>query len=105
MAIKAGDEFDPQKINRSLKALFATGLFADVNLRREGASLIVNVAENPIINRLAFEGNSRVGDETLQQEVQLRPRQVYTRTKIQNDVKRIPYSCARAPNGFPRSAR
>ena len=89
MALKAGDEFDPLKMNKSLKALFATGLFADVNLRREGAALIVSVTENPIINRLAFEGNSRVGDDTLQQEVQLRPRQVYTRTKIQNDVKRI----------------
>lgn len=89
MSIRAGDQFDPQKINDSLKALFATGLFADVSLRREGTSLIVTVVENPIINRLAFEGNRRVGDETLEQEVQLRPRQVYTRTKIQNDVKRI----------------
>ncbi len=89
MAFKAGDAFDPQKVNESLKELFATGLFADVTMRREGTVLVVSVLENPIINRLAFEGNTRIKDETLEQEVQLRPRQVYTRTKIQNDVKRI----------------
>ncbi|MFQ5954043.1 MAG: outer membrane protein assembly factor BamA, partial [Kiloniellales bacterium] len=89
MAVKVGDQFDPQKVNQSLKDLFATGLFADVTLRREGTVLVVHVVENPIINRLAFEGNTRITDETLEQEVQLRPRQVYTRTKIQNDVKRI----------------
>jgi outer membrane protein insertion porin family len=89
MSIRAGDPFEPQRINRSLKSLFATGLFADVSIRREGPALIVAVIENPIINRLAFEGNRRVTDETLEQEAQLRPRQVYTRTKVQNDVKRV----------------
>ncbi|MGH6928397.1 MAG: outer membrane protein assembly factor BamA, partial [Dongiaceae bacterium] len=60
-----------------------------VSLRREGDDLVVTVVENPIINRLAFEGNSRIGDEELQNEVQLRPRVVYTATKVQADAKRI----------------
>jgi len=89
LSVKVGDRFDPTLINRSLKTLFATGLFADVTLRREGNTLIVRVVENPIINRIAFEGNKRVDDEILQQEVQLRPRVVYTRTRVQNDVQRI----------------
>ncbi len=89
LAVKEGDPFSPESVNESLKGLFATGLFADLTLRREGNRLIVNVVENPIINRLAFEGNNRIKDADLEQEVQLRPRQVYTRTKIQNDVKRV----------------
>lgn len=89
LSIRQGDPFGVNDINESLKRLFATGLFADVSIRREGNFLIVRVVENPIINRIAFEGNLRVKDEVLAQEVQLRPRIVYTRTRVQNDVKRI----------------
>ncbi|WP_338069530.1 outer membrane protein assembly factor BamA [Allostella humosa] len=89
MSVQPGDQFDSQAIDRSLKALFATNLFADVNLRRDGNALIVRISENPIINRIAFEGNRRITNEILTAEVQLKPRTVYTRTKIQNDVKRI----------------
>ncbi|HEX9807977.1 MAG TPA: outer membrane protein assembly factor BamA [Alphaproteobacteria bacterium] len=87
--LRAGEPFDPARIDDSLKALFATGLFADVSIRREGDVVVVRVVENPIINRIAFEGNDVVENQTLEQEVQLRPRVVYTRTRVQNDVKRI----------------
>jgi outer membrane protein insertion porin family len=89
MRVKPGDRMAPELVNDMLKALFATGLFADVTIRREGTALIVRIVENPIINRIAFEGNKRIKDEVLQSEVQLRPRIVYTRTRVQSDVKRI----------------
>ncbi len=89
LLIQAGDPWDPERVDRSLKALFATGLFADVKLDREGNALVVKVVENPIINRIAFEGNSKLDDKALNGEVQLRPRVVYTRTRVQNDVKRM----------------
>jgi len=89
MMIRPGDAADAERLDRALKALFATGLFADVTLRREGDVIMVRVVENPIINRIAFEGNRRINDESLQNEVQLRPRVVYTRTKVQSDVTRI----------------
>ncbi len=89
LSVRAGDPFDADRLDRSLKTLFATGLFADVSFQREGRALVVNVVENPIINRIAFEGNKRIDTETLTPEVTLRPRVVYTRTKVQNDVKRI----------------
>ena len=89
MAIAVGDPYDPGQVDQSLKALFATGLFADVSVRRQGNVLVVNVVENPIINRLAFEGNRRVADDALEPEVQLRPRIVYTRSRVQADVQRI----------------
>ena len=89
LLVKPGDTFDSERIDKSLKALFATGLFTDVTLRREGNALIVRVVENPVINRIAFEGNHRISDKNLTDEIQLRPRAVYTREKVQSDVKRI----------------
>ncbi|ACI98614.1 outer membrane protein assembly factor BamA [Rhodospirillum centenum] len=89
LTVQTGDPFNAERIDESLKSLFATGLFADVTLRREGGTLVVNVVENPIINRVAFEGNRRVKTDDLVAEVQLRPRVVYTRTRVQNDVQRI----------------
>ena len=89
MKVVAGDRFDPERINDSLKSLFETGLFADVAMAREGNTLVVRVVENPIINRLAFEGNRRIDDDTLNGEVQLKPRTVYTQTRVQTDVARI----------------
>jgi outer membrane protein insertion porin family len=89
LLLQAGDPWDPERVDRSLKALFATGLFADVKLTREGNALVVRVVENPIINRIAFEGNSKLADKDLNAEIQLRPRVVYTRTRVQNDVRRI----------------
>ena len=87
--IQVGDPFDPALINKSLKSLFATGLFGDVNMVREGNTLVIRVVENQIINRLAFEGNTRIKDDALSNEVELRSRVVFTRTKVQKDVARI----------------
>ncbi len=89
LLVREGDSFDPLRIDRSLKSLFSTGLFADVSLKREGNTLVVSVIENPVINRIAFEGNNRIDDEELASEISLKPRVIYTRSKVQNDVNRI----------------
>ena len=89
MRINPGDSFDPIRLDKSLKNIFSTGLFADVTLRREGDALIVSVVENPIINRIAFEGNDQLDDDALRAEVALRPRIVFTRTKAQSDAQRL----------------
>jgi outer membrane protein insertion porin family len=89
LRVNPGEPFDPVLLDESLKSIFATGLFADVTLRRDGGTLIVTVVENPIINRIAFEGNNRIDDDTMAAELALRPRTVFTRAKVQNDVQRI----------------
>ncbi len=89
LLVQEGDSFDAGRIDRSLKSLYATGLFADVSVRRDGDRLIVDVVENPIINRVAFEGNDKLDDKTLEAETTLRPRVIYTRPKVQSDVDRI----------------
>jgi outer membrane protein insertion porin family len=89
VTLKPGEPYDPGKVDQSLKNLFATGLFEDVAIDRDGDTLVVKVKENPIINRIAFEGNRRITDETLNNEIQLRPRVVYTKARVQNAVSRI----------------
>ncbi len=89
MDLKIGDEITREGLDTTLKSLFATGLFADVGLNQEGGVLLVSVIENPVINEIAFEGNDKIKDEELLGEIQLRPRQVFTRTKVQSDVSRL----------------
>ncbi len=89
LTLREGDPFDPVRMNRSLQNLFATSLFADVNIVRQGKTLLIRVVENPIVNRIQFEGNKKIKDEDLNKEVQLRARIVYTRTKVQQDVEKI----------------
>lgn len=89
LKFSVGDAFDSGKADASIRALFATGLFSDVRIDRQGPVVVVAVIENPVINQVAFEGNYEVDKATLQNEVQLKPRAVYTRAKVQADVQRI----------------
>ena len=96
MLVQPGDPFDPDRLDRSLKTLYATGLFQDVRLDRQGGVLVVHVVENPIVNRLAFEGNHKLTDDQLRPEMQLRPRAVFTPALAEADRKHILDMYARA---------
>jgi outer membrane protein insertion porin family len=89
MVAQPGENFDTERLDRSLKALYATGLFSDVSIRRDGATLVVRVSENPIINRIVFEGNKKLTDEQLRAAIQLRPRAVFTPALAQLDRQKI----------------
>jgi outer membrane protein insertion porin family len=89
LQFNVGDSYSAAKVDASIKALFATGLFADVSIQPKGSTIVVSVKENPIINQVAFEGNSEVDTATLSGEVQLKARSVFTRAKAQADVQRI----------------
>jgi outer membrane protein insertion porin family len=89
LKFSTGDAYDAGKVDESVQALFATGLFSDVRIDREGTAVVVTVVENPVIHQVAFEGNREVENGTLQSEVQLKPRSIYTRARVQADVQRI----------------
>src|ERR1700722_10654222 len=89
VSIREGDPYDEQSADRSFKTLFATGLFADVKFNWDGSTLTIHVVENPLINQVVFEGNDKVSEKDLTKEVQLKPRTVFTRNKVQADVQRI----------------
>ncbi|MFA9476065.1 MAG: outer membrane protein assembly factor BamA, partial [Filomicrobium sp.] len=84
-----GDVYDASLADDSLRALFSTGLFSDVNIDLKGSTVVVYVEENPVINQIAFEGNYEVDTDTLAAEVQLKPRSIFTRSRVRADVQRI----------------
>jgi outer membrane protein insertion porin family len=84
-----GEPLDAAKIDAALKALYASGLFEDVRISQSGGRLIVTVVEAPVIDRLVFEGNTKIKDEQLQQEIQSKARGALSRATVQADVQRI----------------
>jgi outer membrane protein insertion porin family len=84
-----GGRLDQGHIDDGLKALIETGLFQDVRINQAGGRLIVTVVENPVIGRVAFEGNKKVKDEQLTSEIQSKPRGTLSRPVVQSDAQRI----------------
>src|SRR6476660_1394063 len=84
-----GGRLGPEQEDEALKAMVATGLFSDVRISHSGGRIVVTVAENPVINRVAFEGNKKAKDDQLQAETQSKPRGTLSRPTVQADVQRI----------------
>ena len=80
---------DDAALDRALKSLYATNLFADVRIAREGDHVTVTVVENPTIGRLAFEGNRKVKDEDLTKVIQSKAGGPLSRPLVHDDVERI----------------
>jgi outer membrane protein insertion porin family len=89
LPIQPGEQIDSAKIDLALKALFRTDLFSDVKIDFVSGDLIISVVENPIVNRVIFEGNSGLKEDKLRDEVAIRPRGIFTRARAQADVQRI----------------
>src|ERR1700733_14506581 len=84
-----GERLDAAKVDSALKALYASGLFQDIRISQSGGRLIVTVVEAPVIDRLSFEGNSKLKDEQLLGEIQSKPRGTLSKAMVQADVTRI----------------
>ena len=84
-----GGRLDAFQIDEGVKALYATGLFQDVRPTIQGGRLIITVVENPVINRIAFEGNKKVKDEQLKAEIQSKERGTLSRPVVQADTARL----------------
>jgi outer membrane protein insertion porin family len=89
MAVQVGDPFAPDALDRSLKTLYATGLFSDVHLDRVGDTLVVRVKENPVVNEIAFEGNHKENEDSLSGAISLRPRAVFTPGRAEADRDKL----------------
>jgi outer membrane protein insertion porin family len=89
LLVTPGDAFDAKRIDLSLKALFATGLFADAKFERSGDDLVITVVENAVVNRVIIEGNKALKEDKIREEIQVEPRSVFTAARMQSDVQRI----------------
>ncbi|ESQ78145.1 outer membrane protein assembly factor BamA [Asticcacaulis sp. YBE204] len=89
LPIQVGQTVNDALIDQSVKTLFRTELFSDVQIVMNGQEMVVSVVEAPIINQVVFEGNSALSKDKLRDEVTIRPRGVFTKAKVQADVQRI----------------
>ena len=87
--LRGGGAYTRETLDQALQDLFATELFADVQIRDEKGALTIIVKENPVINRIVFEGNKRVKEDKLGKELKLAPRTIFTRSKVRADIARI----------------
>jgi outer membrane protein insertion porin family len=90
MKLRVGQTYDVEQLDQALKDLLATELFADVQiLGADTGNIVIQVRENPVINRIVLEGNKRLKEDKINPEIKLAPRQIFTRSKARADVARI----------------
>jgi outer membrane protein insertion porin family len=94
LGIQPGSSIGQYELDNALKKLFETGFFYDVQIiphqnASGGTALEVVVIENPVVSRVTFEGNRTVEDKDIQAELEIKPRVIYTRSKVQLDTRRI----------------
>ena len=88
--LSPGQTYTAQSLDQALKDLYATQLFADVTINGgDTGDLVIQVRENPVINRIILEGNKRLKDDKITPEIKLAPRQIFTRSAARADVDRI----------------
>ena len=88
--LAVGEPYTNETLDQALRDLQASGLFADFAIEGvESGDIIVRIRENPVINRVVFEGNKRLKADKIQEEVKLKPRQIFTRSAVRADVARI----------------
>ncbi|ABC62855.1 outer membrane protein assembly factor BamA [Erythrobacter litoralis] len=87
--IRPGQEYTQVLADQALKDLYQTELFANASVRNENGNVVIEVTENPVINRIILEGNKRLKNDKIVPEIKLAPRQIFTRSKVRADVARI----------------
>src|SRR5690606_3456573 len=87
--LNPGEIYTAALADQALKDLAATELFSDFRIRNNGGNVVIEVTENPVINRIVLEGNKRIKNDKILPEINLAARQIFTRSKVRADVARI----------------
>ncbi len=87
--LRVGGLYSQEAGDEAIRALFETELFADAQIRDDNGALTIIIRENPVINRIVFEGNKRIKEDKLGKELKLAPRTIFTRSKVRADIARI----------------
>jgi outer membrane protein insertion porin family len=69
LPVNIGDQLDQRRIAEALRAMYATGFFRDVEIRREGGTLVIAVQERPSIESFEIKGNKDIKTEDLQRSL------------------------------------
>ncbi|MGB3740293.1 MAG: POTRA domain-containing protein, partial [Pontixanthobacter sp.] len=89
ITLRTGQEYTQAAADQAIKELYATELFANATLRNDNGNVVIEVIENPVVNRIILEGNKRLKNDKILPEIKLSPRQIFTRSKVRADTARI----------------
>jgi len=90
LGLKPGRNISEEKLDEAFKNLYATGLFSDIQMNKSNDGVLkIELTENPLINKRAFDGNKKLDDKVLDSEVQSKPNTIYNKAKVQQDATRI----------------
>ena len=84
-----GSEYNPEDINLTLKELYKTGFFENVEVIDENNIITIIVNENSILNLIGFEGNKRFDDEILSEIIQLKKNQIFSKKIVSDAMSKI----------------
>lgn len=87
--IESFETLDQKALSQCIKNLYKTGYFKDVKIFMNKNIINIKVEENPIINKISFEGNSEVKDITLSDELSLKEKNVYSSDKVKVAVLKV----------------
>jgi outer membrane protein insertion porin family len=86
LGIGAGESVTPGELNDATQRLVNSGLFETVELIPQGATLLVQVQEYPIVNVISIEGNRRIDDEKLTEAITSQSRRIYSPAQAEADA-------------------
>ncbi|WP_233574945.1 outer membrane protein assembly factor BamA [Stagnimonas aquatica] len=69
LPLTTGDELNDITSRQAIRALYASGLFQDVQLLRDGNALVIRVEERPQIVKFEIEGNEKIGGDELKKSL------------------------------------
>ena len=88
--IELNDDVSVNKINETLKKLYETNYFKDVNIKFEDKTIIIKVIENPLIEDVIINGvKAKKFKNAIYENIQLKPRTSFNKTILENDKKII----------------
>src|SRR3546814_16544883 len=84
LRLRVGQSYDRATLDQALKDLAATELFKDYQITDNDGALTIQVAENPVINRVILEGNKRLKEDKIRPAIKHAPRQRFNRSKVRD---------------------
>lgn len=91
--VKAGEEFDMNKVSASIKEIFATDLVVDVQVDMrvddDKLTLVYMIKEKPYVNKVYLEGNINVRETYIREDMISMEGQILDRAKIEENINKI----------------
>lgn len=87
--LQIGFETSTDELKEVVRRLDSLDLFEDIEIVREGTTLLIYIKENKLIDKIVFKGNLKIDSKTIKAEVGTLPS--YAKHKVSQMVEKINY--------------